>query len=452
MARSQGITDEGIAELRPAASGKRYEVPVGGVPNLFLRVGSRRKVFVLLARFGGAKNASRRAIGEFPDTNLEEAKTTAQEWNALVDQGGDPRAEKIRIAQEETLKRRRTFRSAIEDYIAYMPSRQRNRSVPKQIRDIKRNVLTYPGKLLDKPISEVTDEDVAMIVVAVRDRPAPAQAYNIFGVLRGFFRWIVAPGRRTSYGLPRNPIADVTPAQLELRRRIRTTTLQPPFEIRAFVRVAESTSYPYGPLFETVLKVGTRRSDVALGTWDEIDWNRKLWTIPESRDKNGQIHLIPLTPAMLALLGQIRDNQTADHGPYIFSTTDGHTPVNGFSSATRIFRRKMHAELEQMCPGWSMSPWVLHDMRRVVRSALAALDVAENVAELIIGHGKRGMARVYDQYKYERQMRAALRSYDDALIEMVRGRTNYFGDDIEDGDCWFPRGTEPVRRIISIEN
>ena len=434
MARSQGITDERIAELRPADSGKRYEVAVGGVPNLFLRVGSRRKVFVLLARFGGAKNASRLAIGQFPDTKLKKAKKTAEEWNALVEQGGDPRAEKIRIEQEETLRRRLTFRSAIEDYIAYLPSRQRNRSVQKQIKEIRRDILSFPGGLLEKPIADVIDADIAAIVAAVRERPAPAQAYIAFSNLRGLFTWIVSPVRRTSYGLAGNPIGHVRPSQLQLQKRFRTTTLQPPYEIRAFCNAARSTDYPYGPLFQTILMTGTRRSDLALGRWEEIDWNRKLWTIPEERDKNGQIHLVPLSPAMLALLEDIKANQSPDHGPYVFSTTDGHRPVNGFSNATRIMRRKMLAELEEMCPGWVMSKWVLHDMRRVVRSALAALDVPEHVAELIIGHGKRGMARVYDQYKYERQMRTALRRYNEALADMVYGLTDYFGADIAEED------------------
>jgi hypothetical protein len=52
--------------------------------------------------------------------------------------------------------------------------------------------------------------------------------------------------------------------------------------------------------------------------------------------------------------------------------------------------------------------WVLHDLRRVVRTALAALDVADHVAEMVLGHGRRGLQRVYDQHKYQPQIREAL--------------------------------------------
>jgi hypothetical protein len=34
--------------------------------------------------------------------------------------------------------------------------------------------------------------------------------------------------------------------------------------------------------------------------------------------------------------------------------------------------------------------------------------VPEHVAELVIGHAKRGQARVYDQHRYEPELREAL--------------------------------------------
>ncbi|MCY1304604.1 hypothetical protein D9M70_543630 [compost metagenome] len=42
----------------------------------------------------------------------------------------------------------------------------------------------------------------------------------------------------------------------------------------------------------------------------------------------------------------------------------------------------------------------MHDDRRVVRSNLAALKVPEAVIDTIQGHGKKGMKRIYDQYRY----------------------------------------------------
>jgi hypothetical protein len=55
----------------------------------------------------------------------------------------------------------------------------------------------------------------------------------------------------------------------------------------------------------------------------------------------------------------------------------------------------------------------------VVRSRLAALNVNDTVAEMVIGHGKRGLQRVYDQHHYEPQMRAALEAWASELRRVV---------------------------------
>jgi hypothetical protein len=52
--------------------------------------------------------------------------------------------------------------------------------------------------------------------------------------------------------------------------------------------------------------------------------------------------------------------------------------------------------------------WVNHDLRRCVRTGLAALEVEDHVAEMVLGHGRKGIQRVHDKHKYLPQIRAAL--------------------------------------------
>jgi hypothetical protein len=42
----------------------------------------------------------------------------------------------------------------------------------------------------------------------------------------------------------------------------------------------------------------------------------------------------------------------------------------------------------------------MHDLRRTMRSGLSALKVPAEVAELAIGHTKKGLAAVYDQHEF----------------------------------------------------
>ena len=50
---------------------------------------------------------------------------------------------------------------------------------------------------------------------------------------------------------------------------------------------------------------------------------------------------------------------------------------------------------------------------------MAALRVPDHVAELVIGHGKRGLQRVYDQHRYLPEMREALDAWADELHRIV---------------------------------
>jgi integrase len=421
MSRPRGITEERIANLHPARNGKRYDFPDGCTPNLFVRVGARQKVFVLLGRFGGGKNPARRSIGAFPRISLAEARTIAAAWNALIERGLDPRKEQERTEEEKVLAERRTFASAMEDYVAYLPSRDENRHVVEDAKAIRRDILDRArNPWLGKPMGDVADVDVSTLVEAIRGRGSPAAAFTAFVHLKTFFSWAMEPNRRIAYGLSANPLRDLKPKVLGLRRRVRKHLIAD-HELQAYWKAAGRTPYPYGPIFKGALLTGVRKTEFARMRWSEIDWESMLWTIPEERSKSGTVHLVPLSAAMLVLLDEVRRGQPPGHGDCVFSTTNGQIPVNGFSKATAAFRAEAEAALSEMRPQAVMRRWVLHDTRRVVRSALSALGVRREVAETVIGHGKRGIEAVYNQYEYLAETRDALSRLADHLARVVAG-------------------------------
>jgi hypothetical protein len=63
--------------------------------------------------------------------------------------------------------------------------------------------------------------------------------------------------------------------------------------------------------------------------------------------------------------------------------------------------------------------WVVHDIRRTVRTRLSSLRVPDRVAELVIGHGGKGLQRVYDQHSYESEMREALELWASLLKDVI---------------------------------
>lgn len=431
MSRPRALTERRIARLRPAPHGKRYDFPDGAVANLFVRVGAKQKVFVLSARFGGNANPTRRTIGVFPRISLEQARQIAREWTDLIERGLDPREEENRAEEASAMAARRTFRSAMEDYLAEITGRDRNRKAWEDIKSIRRHILNpVANPWQDKPMADVTDADVARLVKSIRNR-APSAAFATFRHFKTFFAWAMEPDRRMTYGLNANPIRDLSAKVLGLRHRVRKHMLSAD-GVRAYWQAAGETPYPYGPFYKGGLLSGVRRAEIAGMRWSEIDWESDLWTVPMERAKTDTDHLVPLSTQMRLLLEEIRRNQPASHGDFVFSTTNGQKPINGFGKAAAAFRARMAAALSQIRPGAIMEPWVLHDNRRVVRSALTALGVRPEVAETVLGHGKQGIEAVYNQYEYLPETRHALQRLADELDLVIKGVKNQFGHDVPD--------------------
>ena len=67
--------------------------------------------------------------------------------------------------------------------------------------------------------------------------------------------------------------------------------------------------------------------------------------------------------------------------------------------------------------GHEVTPFVTHDIRRTVRTRLSSITTPE-IAELVIGHAKKGMAKD-DQHKYQSEMRDALERWARKLRDIV---------------------------------
>jgi integrase len=231
------------------------------------------------------------------------------------------------------------------------------------------------------------------------------------------FSWAIERG---VYGLESAPTDRLKPAKLLGPPRARDRVLNDD-ELRALWRAAERMGYPYGALLKGLLFTGVRLNELAGARWREFDLHGRLWAIPSERFKMGQAHAVPLTDTTIQWLETL---PRWSEGDYVFSL-NGRRPMSGFS--------KNKAQLDQlMLRYWralarmrgverdALDPFVVHDLRRTVRTRLSALKVPERVAELVIGHSKKGLQRVYDQHEFIEEMREALAAWHAKLQSIVQ--------------------------------
>ena len=399
------LTDKTLASLKrkPARAGTTYDVPDGIVPGLFARVSPKgRATFILYTRYPGSSSPSRRTIAVYDGGNLAKVRQTAREWLDLIAQGKDPAdvIERQKAAQER--KRANSFRNVAEDFIKEKLAHERKgREVEA---DIRREFLPIWN---GRPISEIDSADVVAIVKAAKNRGAVYQAHNLLGTARRLFSWAID---QHCYGLETSPCDRLKPKAIIGKKQFRTRILNDD-ELRALWKATATMPYPYGPLFRMLALTGQRKSEAAEARWSEFDLARKIWTIPAARMKADSPHIVPLSDDVIAILTSLPRLERGDH---LFSTTFGRKPVNGFSKAKAILDKAMAAVLKA-----DVEPFVIHDIRRTMRTGLSALPVPDLVRELVIAHTKPGLHKVYDQFAYLDEKRQAMDLWAGKLRDIV---------------------------------
>jgi integrase len=411
MARA--LNDRALRALRPAAAGTRYEVRDGMTPGLIVRVTDKgAKTFALVARYPGSSNPTRRAIGEYGAIGLAEARTQARDWLALIARGIDPRVELERERLAERRKMADSFEAVAERFFARKLKIQRRGHVVERI--IKRELVPAWGR---RPIADISHRDVREIIEGVVDRGAATYAHNVLDAANAVFNFAAAQDM-----VEHNPCRLLKRVDLLGRKKHRQRVLND-VELRAVWRASGRLGYPFGALYRLLLLTGCRLDEAASARWQEFDVAAKLWTIPAARFKSDAEHIVPLTDDALAVLEALPRFRQGGH---LFSTSFGQSPVNGFSKAKTRLDRHMLRTLRAIArtrgldfKRVKLEHFVNHDIRRTVRTQLSACRVQDHVAEMVIGHGRKGIARVYDQHRYIPEMREALELWAARLRSIV---------------------------------
>jgi integrase len=407
------LTDRFLKSLKPAPAGKRPIYFDAVVPGLGARVTDKGTVtFVLVARYPGSSNPTPRQIGKYGAVALEDARKQARAWHEMLGTGKDPKHAVERERLEHQRKQKNSFAQVAEDFIRReVTNRRRGADMERELR--REFVARWGGR----PVTEIEQHDVLTVLDEVVERGSPSQARALFGHVRRLYNWALGQGR---YGLSSSPCDRLRLKDLVGQRNLRSRVLHDD-ELRLLWRASGRLNYPFGHIYRLLLLSGLRRNEVAEAQWREFDLDKKLWSIPAERMKGRSTHVVPLTDEMLVLLSSLPRLEEGDH---VFSTTLGLRPVSGFSKAKRRLDKRMRSGWEALgrIRGRDLGPippWVIHDIRRTVRTHLSALPVTDLVRELILAHARPGIHKVYDQYAYLDERRRCLELWAQRLTSIV---------------------------------
>jgi integrase len=310
------------------------------------------KTFFLLA--GSPKR--RHNLVHYPNVRLTDARKAAAT---------------IKIAPEPTLART-LLQDALDTYYStYILPNYRERSAANAQRLLSKHTAALPRYL-----TEITTHDCIKVLDALAH--TPSEANHFFGVLKTFFNWCEQRQLVT-----RSPIATLSkPAREKSRDRTLSND-----ELSAIWN-ASAAHTQFNTIVRLCILTGQRRGEIARiqPTW----LNGEVLTIPKSVAKNNMEHSIPLTPYTLHLI------QT--------------TPLGAYNSWSQP-KRSLDARID-------IPHWTLHDLRRTFATIHAQIGTPPHITERLLNHLTGTMtpiARIYNRYTYESEMRTALTAYENHL-------------------------------------
>jgi len=373
------LTDRFCERAKPAQGQTQTDYFDEQVSGLALRVAEGHKAWSFHFTSPGNGKRARLTFGSYPATSLGAARTRATEARALVEEGKDPRS-----AEADTLQ------AICEEYLRREGKRLRSL-------DWRRGVLErhiYPT-LGHRPIAEIQRSEIVRLLDKIEDRSGATMADRTLAVVRKIMNWHAS--RSDDF---RSPIvkgmARTKPSELA-RERVLTDD-----ELRKIWVVNNGV---FGCFVRFLLLTGARRNEASEMTWAEIEGSD--WTLPAARNKTKVDLVRPLSKAAQALLEELPGPQVAKPKADWVFTTDGLTPISGFSKFKTAFDKSSGTQ-----------GWTLHDLRRTARSLMSRAGVPSDHAERCLGHVIGGVRGVYDRHEYHAEKQQAFEALA-ALIERI---------------------------------
>ena len=395
----------------PASASERIEILDTVVKGLALRVSVKRTLtWNFYYRMPGVRRRRRLKIGRYPEKSLADARNLARSWAIVVSRGEDPKID------EDRVKHSPTFSDVLDEYEALEACKKS--SGKEMMRILRKDALPI---WRDRKIVDITRRDAVLLLDKVRAR-APVLCNRLAGRLVRLFNFAADRGL-----VPTNPLQGLQREPEAPRQRDLSDTeivdLWHGLDVVAYRTPRPGMSPVIALALKMILVTGQRPGEVVGITRKEI--SPGLWSIPVERLKSGQRtksprpHEVPLSGLAEQLLQSATDlaekRGLTDNGFVFASPSSEHRsrPIER-RSVSRALQRNA-TELGNNPEG----PYTPHDLRRTVRTRLAALGVDDIVAERVMGHELQGMARVYNQHRYLDEKRAALERWADELRRIV---------------------------------
>lgn len=360
------------------------------------------------------------SLGVYPEVGIKAAREAADAARALLKQGLDPStqrkadkglqaAQRAAIEREESgLPAENSFEAIAREWFATRKDEWAEKYADKIIGRLQADVFPFIGRA---GVGDITPPMLLAVLRRVEGRGVIETAHRTLEHCSQIFRYAIATGRTES-----NPARDLKGA-LKRAMPAHFPAITDPARLGELLRAMET--YKGSAVVRAALHlmplVLLRPGELRMASWDEIDFDKAVWTVPAARMKrvkagkaHGKPHLVPLSNQALQIL---RDLHPVTHmSPFIFRGERHHDKP--MSDAT------VNAALRTM--GFAADEMTGHGFRATARTILAErMAVSDAVIEAQLAHAvKDSLGRAYNRTEFISDRIIMMQSWADFLDKL----------------------------------
>ena len=333
------------------------------------------------------------------------ARERCMEARKAIAQGVSPAQEKQR--EKSRLAEAQTFGEYTKRWLGEHRMADSTKAMRKTV--IDRDILPV---FQNRRMAEIGPEDLRALCAKIKGRGAPATAVIAREIVKLVFAYAAMHGEKAP-----NPADEVGPSSIATF--VPKDRALSPSEIRLMHRLLETTAaLPTIRLaLRLVLLTLVRKSELIEATWDEVDFENAVWSIPKSRMKTGKPHNVYLSQQALDIF--IALHTCAAGSKFVLPSR--YDAVRCMSKATlnRVTQVIAEKAKESNLP---LEPFTVHDLRRTGSTILNELGFNGDWIEKCLAHEDGRSSRgVYNKAEYAEQRRHMLQEWADMIDAWVAG-------------------------------
>ncbi len=232
-------------------------------------------------------------LGSVELVSLADARAKAYAYWRVARTGGDP------LADRE--KKIPTFREAAEEVVKlYEPTWR----TPKTAALWRKTLADYACPVFgDKLVADIDSADVLQVLAPIWTAK-PETGRKVKARVSAVLSWCVAQNFRRDN--PCDSIAKALPRTPKVVKHFKALHHD---EIADALEVVKASgAWVFTKLaIEFAVVTAARSGEVRGATWDEIDLDSAVWTVPGARMKSGREHRVPLSTRAVVILNETRE-------------------------------------------------------------------------------------------------------------------------------------------------